>query len=78
MEDRKIRRNLYRVLRKTGIEKRSINPNSTFKGDMQFDDTDWNIFANYLEGVFNISVKDEDLFKLKNVGDTILFLGRSA
>ena len=78
MEDRQIRRNLYRVLRKTGIEKQIIKLNSTFDGDMQFDQTDWNIFAYYLEGVFNISIKDEELTKLYNVDKTIKYLGRTA
>jgi len=78
MEDKKIRRNLYRVLRKTGVQKQNIKLSSSFNGDMRFDPTDWSIFAYYLEGVFDISIKDEELNKLENVRNTIQFLERSA
>lgn len=78
MEDKKIRRNLYRVLRKTGVQKRDIKLSSSFNDDLQFDPIDWSIFAYYLEGVFDISIKDEELDKLENVTNTIRFLERSA
>ena len=78
MEDKKIRRNLYRVLRKIGVQKQNIKLSSSFNGDMRFDPTDWSIFAYYLEGVFDISIKDEELNKLDNVRNTIQFLERSA
>ena len=48
MEDRKIRRNLYRVLRKTGVEKKNINVNATFQEDFRFDTIDWTIFTYFL------------------------------
>ena len=78
MEEKKIRRNLYRVLRKTGVEKRDISPDSSFDGDLQFDATDWSLFGYYLEGMFNISIKDDELIKLENVEKTIQYLGKSA
>jgi len=78
MEDKKIRRNLYRVLRKTGVRKRDIAPDSSFAGDLQFDDTDWSLFAYYLEGMFNISIKDDELTQLENVERAIQYLGKSA
>ena len=78
MEDIKIRRNLYRVLRKTGVQKQKIKLNSSFNDDLRFDPVDWSIFTYYLEGVFNISIKDEDLNKLDNVKNTIQFLGKTA
>jgi acyl carrier protein len=78
MEDKKIRRNLYRVLRKTGVQKRDIKLSSSFNDDLQFDPIDWSIFAYYLEGVFDISIKDEELDKLENVKNTIQFLEKSA
>jgi acyl carrier protein len=78
MEDKKIRRNLYRVLRKTGVQKQNIKLNSSFNDDLQFDPIDWSIFAYYLEGVFDISINDEELVKLENVTKTIQFLERSA
>lgn len=78
MEDKKIRRNLYRVLRKTGVQKQNINLTSSFNDDLQFDLVDWSIFAYYLEGVFHISINDDELDKLENVTKTIQFLERSA
>lgn len=78
MEDKKIRRNLYRVLRKTGVQKKNIKLNSSFNEDLRFDPVDWSIFAFYLEGVFNISINDDDLDKLQNVKNTIQYLGKSA
>jgi len=78
MEEKKIRRNLYRVLRKTGVQKKNIKLNSSFNEDLRFDPVDWSIFAFYLEGVFNISIDDDDLDKLQNVKNTIQYLGKSA
>lgn len=78
MEDKKIRRNLYRVLRKTGVQKQKIKLNSSFSDDLRFDNVDWSIFAYYLEGVFDISINDDELDKLQNVQNTIQFLGKSA
>jgi len=78
MEDKKIRRNLYRVLRKTGVQKQNIKLSSSFNDDLQFDPVDWSIFAFYLEGVFDISIKDEELNKLENVRNTIQYLGKTA
>lgn len=78
MEDKKIRRNLYRVLRKTGVQKKKIELSSSFNDDLQFDTVDWSIFAFYLEGVFDISIKDEELNKLDNVKNTIQFLRHTA
>lgn len=78
MEDRRIRRNLYRVLRKTGVEKKDIDVNASYQDDLQFDEVDWTIFTYFLEGVFNISVKDDELYRLGNVKNTIQFLRNTA
>ena len=78
MEEKKVRRNLYRVLRKTGISKTDIQPEATYNRDLNFDTVDWKIFTFYLEGIFNISVHDEVLFQLRNVDDTVNFLKNSA
>ncbi len=78
MEEKKIRRNLYRVLRKTGVQKKNIKLNSSFNDDLRFDTVDWSIFTYYLEGVFKISIDDDDLVKLETVKNTIQYLGKSA
>ncbi len=78
MEDKTIRRNLYRVLRKTGVQKKDIKPDASYDEDLKFDTVDWKIFTYYLEGIFNISVNDQELVKLGSVNDTLHFLGNTA
>lgn len=78
MEENKIRRNLYRVLRKTGVQKNDIQPEASFKADLNFDSVDWKIFTFYLEGMFDISVRDEELLNLGSVNDTVKFLKHTA
>ena len=69
-----IRRNLYRVLRKTGVTKDSICLGASFIEDLNFDNIDWTIFTYYLERVFNIAVEDEELSKFGSVNDTLHYL----
>lgn len=78
MEDKTIRRNLYRVLRKTGVQKKDIKLEASYNEDLKFDTIDWKIFTFYLEGIFNISVNDQELIKLGSVNDTLQFLGNTA
>jgi acyl carrier protein len=78
MEEKKIRRNLYRVLRKTGVQKNDIQPDASFKSDLNFDSVDWKIFTFYLEGIFDISVRDEELSNFGNVNDTVNYLKQTA
>ena len=74
LEEKSIRRKLYRVLRKTGVNKESIKPNASFIDDLNFDKVDWTIFTFFLEGMFDISVKDEELNKFDSVDDTLRYL----
>jgi acyl carrier protein len=78
MEEKKIRRNLYRVLRKTGVQKNDIQPEASFNSDLNFDSVDWKIFTFYLEGIFDISVRDEELSNFGNVNDTVNYLKQTA
>jgi acyl carrier protein len=74
LQEKSIRRKLYRVLRKTGVNKESIQPDASFIDDLHFDNIDWTIFTNFLEGIFKISVKDEEVSKLGSVNDTLYYL----
>ncbi|MFW5831175.1 MAG: acyl carrier protein [Prolixibacteraceae bacterium] len=74
MKEKRIRRNLYRVLRKTGVQKKDIQTEASYDEDLNFDSVDWKIFMFYLEGIFNISVRDEEVSKFCNVNDTIFYL----
>ena len=78
MEEKKIRRNLYRVLRKTGVQKNDIQPEASFNSDLNFDSVDWKIFTFYLEGIFDISVRDEELSNFGNENDTVNYLKQTA
>jgi acyl carrier protein len=78
MEENKIRRNLYRVLRKTGVQKNDIQPEASFSKDLNFDSVDWKIFTFYLEGIFDISIRDEEVLNLGSVNDTVTFLKHTA
>jgi len=70
MEDKTIRRMMYRVLRKTGIPKEEIEPDASFNDDLNFDKLDWNLFLFYMEDFFNISVPDKEIPNLKRVKDS--------
>ncbi len=72
--EKSIRRNLYRVLRKTGVTKENICLTATFINDLNFDKVDWTIFTYYLERVFNISVRDEEISNFGSVNDTLHYL----
>ncbi|HNU77890.1 MAG: phosphopantetheine-binding protein [Prolixibacteraceae bacterium] len=78
MENKTIRRNLYRVLRKTGVRKEDISLDAKFSEDLHFDSTDWTIFTYYLEHIFKVDVEDEKLKKVESVNDTIDLLKESA
>lgn len=78
MENKKIRRNLYRALRKTGVRKENISLDANFEEDLHFDTTDWKIFTYYLESIFKVNIEDESISKLSSVNDTIKLLRQTA
>jgi acyl carrier protein len=78
MENKKIRRNLYRALRKTGVRKEQISPEADFDDDLHFDTTDWKIFTYYLESIFKVNIEEENIKNLHSVNDTITLLRQTA
>lgn len=74
VEERSIRRNLYRVLRKTGVTRDRICINASFIDDLNFDNIDWTIFTYYLEWMFRITIDDDEIRKFGNVNDTLRYL----
>lgn len=74
LEEKSIRRKLYRVLRKTGVDKKNIQPDASFIDDLNFDKIDWTIFTYFLERIFNISVKDEEISRFGSINDTLHYL----
>ena len=71
MENRSIRRTLYKVLRKTGVPRKEIELEASFKEDLRFDHVDWALFLFYLEKSFNISINDDAVLRLKRVKDSL-------
>ncbi len=74
MSENSLKRNLYRALRKTGICREDICINSSLRNDFRFDESDWKIFAYYLEDIFQIKIRDDELYRLCNVKDAFLFV----
>lgn len=72
--EKSIRRNLYRVLRKTGVTKDNICLTASFIDDLNFDNIDWTIFTYYLERIFNIAVEDDELDNFGSINDTLHYL----
>lgn len=78
MENKQIRRNLYRALRKTGVRKEKISLEADFQDDLHFDTTDWKIFTYYLESIFKVNIEEESIRSLHSVNDTITLLRQTA
>ena len=71
MENRTIQRTLYKVLRKTGVQRDRIKLDASFKEDLNFDQVDWALFVFYPEGFFKIQLEDQEITKLSLVNDTL-------
>lgn len=71
MENKTIRRTLYKVLRKTGVPRNEIELDATFNEDLNFDQVDWALFLYYLEDSFKINVEDEEISRMYQVKDTL-------
>jgi acyl carrier protein len=76
MENKAIRRTLYKVLRKTGVRRDRISLEASFKDDLNFDQVDWALFVYYLEGTFKIEFEDREIETLQQVNDTIEMVSR--
>jgi acyl carrier protein len=74
MNAKSIRRNLYKVFRKTGIPRNVINERASLTDDLFMDDVDMACFLFYLETRFKVQVKNEELPNLNSVGSTISYL----
>ncbi len=70
MENKTIRRILYRVLRKTGVPRNEIQLDASFEEDLRFDQVDWALFLYYLEDSFNIAINEDQISHLSRVKDS--------
>jgi acyl carrier protein len=71
MENKTVRRTLYKVLRKTGVPRNEIELDASFNEDLKFDQVDWALFLFYLEDSFKINVEDEEISQMYQVKDTL-------
>jgi len=71
MENKSIRRTLYKVLRKTGVRRDRITLEAKFNDDLNFDQLDWMLFVYYLEGFFKIRLEDHEIKNLSQVNDSL-------
>ena len=74
MKSDKIRRDLYRVFRKTGVPKELIDDNATLNEDLFLDENDMTCFLYYLETNFNLSIRNDEILELVSVKDTIDYI----
>lgn len=74
MNNKAIRRELYKVLRKTGVPRERISPDASFSYDLMMDDVDMTCFLFHLETKFNLNIDNDSLRSIKSVQSTIDYL----
>ncbi|WP_026473331.1 acyl carrier protein [Alkaliflexus imshenetskii] len=74
MDNKDIRRNLYRVLRKTGVPRERIVVEANFSNDLLMDEVDMTCFLFYLETKFNVDIDTATLPKIHSIKSTIDYL----
>jgi acyl carrier protein len=78
MENKRMQRTLYKVLRKTGVSRDRIKLDASFTDDLNFDEVDWALFVFYLESFFNIQLDDQEIGKLSRVNDSLEIVNKRA
>ncbi|TLX74893.1 acyl carrier protein [Labilibacter sediminis] len=74
MKQETIRRDLYKVLRRTGVPREKIVENATLKEELLMDEIDLTCFLFLLETKFQVEINNTELGKLNSVGSTIEYL----
>lgn len=67
---------LYKILRKLGVNRDEIKPETQFQNDLFFDEYDWNCFLFFVESKFNISISNEEETQLQTIGNSIDIIDR--
>ncbi len=73
-QEKQIRRNLYRALRKMGVRKPLITLDADLDRDLHFDPTDRKIFTIFLERIFKLNLDESQMKDIESVKDTIRLL----
>jgi len=74
--EKEVKLGLYKILRKLGVQRDEITPETQFKNDLFFDDIDWNCFLFFIESKFKISITKEEELKLQTIGNSIDVIDR--
>ena len=69
--EKEINVGIYRILRKLGVTREDIKPETQFKNDLFFDETDWTCFMFFVESKFNIAISDEEQVQFQTIGNSI-------
>ena len=78
MENKTMKRTLYKVLRKTGVPREQIKLEASFNEDLNFDQVDWALFVYYLEGFFKIHLEDREISNMSQIDDTLKIVSKRA
>ncbi len=74
--EKDIKLGIYRILRKLGVNRDEITPETQFQNDLFFDESDWNCFLFFIESRFNISLSNEEEKQLYTIGNSIDIIDR--
>lgn len=74
--EKEIKLGVYRILRKLGVDRDEIQPETQFKNDLFFDDQDMTCFLFFVESKFNISISDEETGELTTIEKSIQVVDR--
>lgn len=69
--EKEINVGIYRILRKLGVTREDIKPETQFKNDLFFDETDWTCFMFFVESKFNIAISNEEEVKFDTIENSI-------
>jgi acyl carrier protein len=74
--EKEIKLGIYRILRKLGVNRDEIKPETQFQNDLFFDEIDWNCFLFFVESKFNISISNDEEGQLQTIENSIDIIDR--
>jgi hypothetical protein len=66
---------IYKILRKVGVRRTALSPNTRLRTDLFFDDYDWNCFLFHMETKMQYSLSENEVRRMNTVNDAIQILG---
>lgn len=74
MKPTEIRRNLYKVLRKTGVPREKISVEASLREEVLVDEIDMTCFMFLLETKFQLDIDNTEMSNMQSIGSTIEYL----